>query len=410
MLKRPVLSATFATVLVVAACEEGPRTVQPPTFTVRDSAGIEIVENHAPRHPAGSFWTIDPDPEIVLGRAGEPGGGANDPSRLVWRVVGLARLPDGRVAVLSSGSRQLMLFEPSGRLSRTIGGPGEGPGEFTHPLRLQYLPPDTLVVWDQFLSSIAYFDAGGTLLRERTIDLARLSEHGPLAESLRLPVPDGSFLVGLPVTTDGESADDCARLAVRGLSVTLRGSPFRQENLIVPGEALLRIDDDYAAHSFGCAKGFGTHLAVGGDPPMVYVSNDGKEIQQRSLDGTLVRIIRRTTEPPRVTDRAWKAEEEHLAILGWSSATEEGPEIRRREKYDAIESILVGAEGIPLGEGVVFVAVRDTGPVECLQSGGALAGIPALSSGSGGTGSAAVWPALHPLPGGEGPLPGSQAG
>jgi len=92
-----------------------------------------------------------------------------------------------------------MLSEPSGRLSRTIGGPGEGPGEFTHPLRLQYLPPDTLVVWDRFLSS-AYFDAGGTLLRERPVDLARLSEHGPLAESLRLPLPDGSFLVGLPVT------------------------------------------------------------------------------------------------------------------------------------------------------------------------------------------------------------------
>ena len=152
------------------------------------------------------------------------------------------------------------------------------------------------------------------------------------ATVLAAPACDG----GQPT---GKAAD------VTGLSVALRGSPFRQENLTVPGELLLRIDDAYAAHSFGCAKGFGTHLAVGGDPPSVYVSNDDEEIQQRSLDGTLMRIIRRTTEPPPVTDRAWKAEEEHLASLGWSSATEQGPKIRRREKYDAIESILVGAEG-----------------------------------------------------------------
>ena len=35
--------------------------------TVWDSAGIEIVESHAPAHPAEAFWTIDAEPEIVLG-------------------------------------------------------------------------------------------------------------------------------------------------------------------------------------------------------------------------------------------------------------------------------------------------------------------------------------------------------
>lgn len=98
--------------------------------TVWDSAGIEIVENHAPEHPAGSFWSIDVEPEIVLGgsrtgaRDGAPGGAVADSAHTIWQVRGLARLLDGRVAVLSMGNHRLFLFEPSGELSRVIGGRG----------------------------------------------------------------------------------------------------------------------------------------------------------------------------------------------------------------------------------------------------------------------------------------------
>ena len=119
-------------------------------FTVEDSAGIEIVENHAPQHPPGQFWTIDAEPEIVLGgvgaRPGEDQAAGQDAAQLIWEVVGIARLEDGRVAVLSQGNDQLYLFEPSGELSATIGRRGEGPGEFTQPEALHYLAPDTLVV------------------------------------------------------------------------------------------------------------------------------------------------------------------------------------------------------------------------------------------------------------------------
>ena len=92
-----------------------------PTVTIWDSAGIEIGENHAPEWPAGQSWTIDPEPEFVLGGANDLNVLANDSSQLIWEVVGLARLEDGRVAVLSSENQQLYLFEPSGGLSRTLG-------------------------------------------------------------------------------------------------------------------------------------------------------------------------------------------------------------------------------------------------------------------------------------------------
>ena len=320
-----------------------------PTVTIRDSAGIEIVENHAPEYAPDEFWTIDPVPEFVLGGANTLGEPAHDSAQLIWRVKGLARVEDGRVAVLSSGNKHLMLFEPSGELSVIMGGPGEGPGEFIHPLAFQYLPPDTLVVWDFFLTSIGYFNTDGTLLKERSLDHGRMWEHGVNAELLRLPLPDGSFLAAVLDSTVDDSPDDCSGLTVRGVSFAMMGSPLRVEGVTVPGEELLRIDDAYRAHSFGCAQYYSNQLAVGGDPPLVYISNDHSEIHQRSLDGTLSRIIRRTTGPPPVTRRAWRAESEHRArnneMWGRSPRTEDDEPVPRREEYPAVEAIMADVEG-----------------------------------------------------------------
>ena len=348
---------TIATVVVsalsVAGCNAAPADesgpAEQPTVTIRDSAGIEIVENHAPEYATGEFWTIDPVPEFVLGGSGGLAAVANGSSQLIWRVEGLARLEDGRVAVLSYGSKQLMLFEPSGELSAIIGGPGEGPGEFRHPLALQYLPPDTLVVWDSFLTSIDYFDVGGMLVKERSLDHGRLREHGVGPESLRLPLADGSFLAGAEDRTEDESPDDCSHLAEVGRLSAPAGGRLYETEVTVPGEELLRTDDIYAAFSFGCARPWKTYVAAGGDPPLVYISNDHQEIHQRSLDGTLVRILRRTAAPPPVTDRAWEAEREHWAtikeIAGWPPQTDEDEPMPRREKYPAVEALLVDAEG-----------------------------------------------------------------
>ncbi len=351
--KRFVHCAIVTIVATASGCgqpmPDGVATDSAPTVTIRDSAGIEIVANHAPEHAPGEFWTFDTVPEFVLGGANTLGEPAHDSAQLIWRVKGLARLEDGQVAILSSESKQIMLFEPSGELSVIVGGPGEGPGEFIHPLAFQYLPPDTLVVWDAFLTSIDYFDTGGTLLKERSLDHGRMWEHGVDAESLRLPLPDGSFLAAVQDSTVDDSPDDCSGFTVRGVSFAMMGSPGRVEGVTAPGEELLRIDDAYAAHSFGCAQYYSIQLAVGGDPPLVYISNDRTEIHQRSLDGTLLRIIRRTTGPPPVTRRARRAESEHLArnsaMWGRSPRTEDDEPVPGREEYPAVEAILADAEG-----------------------------------------------------------------
>lgn len=181
-------------------------------------------------------------------------------------MTGLARLADGRVAVLSAGHNQLFVFEPSGVLSRTIGRRGRGPAEFERASRLQHLAPDTLVVWQSWMGAVSYrSDPNFT--------------HSPGA--------------------------------------VLRYPPIE----------FLRFDRTYAARSFGVWEGSqswrspsvpesgalptfaaGTQLAAGERSPWVYISDgDSNEIRQYSLDGTLVRIIRRTTDPVGVTEKAHMA-------------------------------------------------------------------------------------------------------
>ncbi len=335
-LKRLVAGALVAVAIAVPGCDTGPadesRPAEQPTFTIRDSAGIEIVENHAPEHAPSEFWTFDSVPEFVLGGAENPSGLANDSAQLIWETVGLARLKDGRIAVLSSMGKQLLLFHPSGELFRTIGRGGEGPGEFTRPEWLQYLPPDTLVVWDYFLRSIAYFDTAGTLLRQRRVDQALLREAGASGEAFVRPLPDGTFVVSVRGGPDNER--------VESMGWNPRTSSLHTYARRVGNYA--RIDDSYRPQVLGPRSG----IATGGDPPSIYLSGRGRnEIRQLSLDGVVLRIIRRTIDPIPVTDRAYR----NILERSYLSAEAMGSPVPR----DIIEQMIEREETHPPTAGVI---------------------------------------------------------
>ena len=318
--------------LALAACERPGDEAPQETVTVRDSADIRIVENHAPERDPARFWTVDPEPEIVVG--GNPASQtADDPAHLLWRLKGAALLSDGRVAVLSGGEPWVLVFDTTGALAAAFGRKGQGPGEFSYPLHLQVLPGDTIVVWDRMWGGIGHFDPSGMLLRDRTIDLGALfaaaqTPEQRLGESMALPLPDGTFVVDL---TPG---DWVAELYTH----------YR-----VP-TGFLRVDSDYATHSFGWWDGrehlltlppipftlpFRTQavLAAGGSPLSVYISSgDRYEVHQFSPTGVLRRIIRRTSVEPipilASEVEAWKArlsEEGPLDWDGWDRVMEDNP-------------------------------------------------------------------------------------
>jgi hypothetical protein len=153
----------FLSLLVVMPFGCGRGDPDPTTSTVRDSAGIRIVElPETPQAAELRRWEIGPEPSLEIGiREG-------DPAYLFSGIVGAATLSDGRLAVLEgrTASKELRFFSPDGTHQSTSGGGGEGPGEFRSPAELVRLPGDTLVVRDGTLSfpAVDLFDGNGGFL------------------------------------------------------------------------------------------------------------------------------------------------------------------------------------------------------------------------------------------------------
>lgn len=349
----------------LAGCDAEPSTDDSgrsgPGVTVRDSAGIEIVENHAPQRAKGQFWTMDPEPTFVLGgiaTGAESDSARDDLDGAIWAVRGLAMLVDGRIAVLSQGHHRVFIFDKSGRLSRQFGGRGEGPGEFALPVHLQYLPPDTLAVWDQWLGPVTYFDTTGAVLRRQLIDAGRILEAVPGAtlEDWTIPLPGGSFLLGQRLRDPGFVPPEgtfvryppveLVRVGLETYVPRSLGTWDGPEEWVIPGYA--------NAFGMGFPRLVSHKVAAGGPGSPIYVTNgDRDEISQFSPDGILQRIIRRTTAPVTVTPEADRSLRDHMLRLlaGQPDDTRAAPypraveEMAGRDHFPPMFSMVVDVDG-----------------------------------------------------------------
>jgi len=133
----PVLLA-----LLAAACGE-PAANQPAAYVnVRDSAGIQIVENG----PLASVDTLG----IVVDSAARVRIGLveGDAPYLFERIVATTRLSDGRVAIGDYGSAEIRFFDEEGRFLSAAGGKGGGPGEYVNFYNFHPLPADSFLIVD----------------------------------------------------------------------------------------------------------------------------------------------------------------------------------------------------------------------------------------------------------------------
>jgi hypothetical protein len=168
--------AGFAASLLLYACGGG---APQPAVTVRDSAGVRIVESRAPTWRAGEGWRLARAPALTIGVA------QGDPNYELEQVTGVVRLGDGRIVVADGGSGELRFYDKRGRFLLAAGREGEGPGEFRR-IRLLELSRDSLWVYDQQLLRASVFNTAGHFVR--SVPLNNFSGFvGQFA--------DGSFLV-----------------------------------------------------------------------------------------------------------------------------------------------------------------------------------------------------------------------
>jgi hypothetical protein len=255
--------------------------------STRDSAGIEIVENHEPVWSAADAPRLGADPVLVIGDRPEP-------DYVLSRVAGAARMSDGRIVVADGASLQLRFFDSAGGFIGAAGGRGSGPGEFRRLDMLGALPGDTIFALS-LLSEVTFFDPHGAFLRQ--VDGSR--DRAGLPDGPRIVAAvlgDQSLALGpIPRPSPGPHPTRWVEslpmvLVPRDTSrwVSLGNLPFM----------LLTMDDGmprppwfapvaaFAAHGTSLYAGYGGEYAI----------------RVFAADGTLTRIIRRRWTPTRVTD------------------------------------------------------------------------------------------------------------
>ena len=137
-------------VVIVTACGGGAGGTG---FTVRDSAGVELVEMSG-----GSVADV---PALALREELRIGTVDGPPELQFFRVSAIANASDGTIYVADGGNHVIRKFTPDGTFLIEFGGEGEGPGKFPRgPWDLSVLG-DTVVAVDRL---IHVFSKDGTLI------------------------------------------------------------------------------------------------------------------------------------------------------------------------------------------------------------------------------------------------------
>jgi len=131
-------------------------------------------------------WRFDPNPVVEIG------GSFGDPNDQLGSVRDVARFETGEIVVLDALGPAIRVYRGDGLFLRTIGRPGDGPGEFRQPTHI-VIRADTIVVLDQ-AGRRTWMSKDGELLRTEPADLGGLcTQEYNLAYGGLLS--DGSLLI-----------------------------------------------------------------------------------------------------------------------------------------------------------------------------------------------------------------------
>lgn len=159
-------------------------------------------------------WTVAVEPEVRIGGVDER------EDYLLHRVVGATRLSDGRIAVANAGSAEISYYDSHGSHVMTVGGEGEGPGEFKGIIQMVRLPGDTILVLS-IQPGLTWISPDGEYVRSERFSVWGIAQVPcRLGESNWHLLQDGSIVT---VLEDNFYGSDCPPTPA---------SPWRQTGLI----------------------------------------------------------------------------------------------------------------------------------------------------------------------------------
>lgn len=255
--------------------------------SVTDSAGIVVVHN-----PEEGVWEGEEAPEVT--RDLLIGAAEGQPEYQFGRIVGLDVDEEGSVYVLDQQAREVRVFDSAGAYIRTIGRPGNGPGELSQGTAgLMLGPGDTVLVPDGALQRVTRFTREGSEAGSFPLSFAEgipirwasTPEHQLVQQTRRMAFP------GQPQAPEEPQPD---LLLVRGADGTVR-------------DTLMQLQ---TGESFQLGAG-GPRIRFFAPEPVWTMTPEGKLVSGRTSDyrlevrsrtGELERVITRPFTPKPVTE------------------------------------------------------------------------------------------------------------
>lgn len=251
--------------------------------TVRDSAGVVIVENPDRAVEVAPRWGVDPAPLLQIGTL------EGDPDEQFSAISDVATLSDGTVVVGHNQPPELRFYAADGAHLRTVGGEGEGPGEFRRVAAVIRLSGDTLLVHDWNLNRTSRFGPDGTFLESVTLGGG---EEGSFGGNVVGRLADGTLVVE-PFASFGRGGppEEGVHRYDRPLLAYGPDGNLRDTLLVRPGRAY---HVRRSGGGFRVTVGLfstGPYQAVA--PDTLYTAHSRAwEVEVRAPDGEVHRIVR----------------------------------------------------------------------------------------------------------------------
>lgn len=282
----PGLCAAVGLALIVAGCGGSDRGGRAGTVDTLSGGTVRV------QNPASGTWTAETRPSLRLTTA--IGRATGDERYLLGDVRDLAVDGMGRIWVLDNQNRELRVFGRAGGHVRTVGGAGEGPGEFRDPNGLAR-DPTTGRMWviDPGTARYTVFDTAGRLVETRPRDASgygyvwpgRFDRGGRLFDYMLVSGEGDWRFRGLVV----RGADGKARDSLRFPTDAGERSFFRIER--ENGMSMRAVP--FTPYGDWDVSPSGTVWRTAGDP---------YRLVEIGRDGDTARVVEREHDPVTVTD------------------------------------------------------------------------------------------------------------
>lgn len=324
---------------VLAACGDRSGAGTNAGATVRDSAGIQIVENSTPLWAEGRGWTVVDSPLVDIG--GKAGDAAYDLSQ----VSAVLRLTNGRLVVGVGGAFQIRFYDAAGTHLATSGTRGNGPGEYQGLAGPWRISGDSVLVADPLVRRLTLLSDSGQVIR--TFSLG--GESGaPIPQEGRVSMafPAGAFRDGTILgTAQSFRVNDAEQGAYRDSASYLVYSPAGVVRDTVgrqPGVEMEQMTMNFGGQSFNAPSpvplGRNTVNTVAADAFLV-AKNDAWEIEVYSSEGRLTRLIRVRADPRPITPEDVTAHRRETRQQIEDQPMLRGmPEMIRKQMFDRVDN------------------------------------------------------------------------